>query len=150
MLHYHQRQESSRRSPVAKSFLRATATSVENRATDSIHIEQLEVFARVGVTENERANPQRLTANITIWPRLQTDDLQDDATKTVDYSKVCQETKKFVEERSAKLVETLADGIAEHLLRKFAIQRITVELRKFVLKGADYVSVTVNRAAALG
>ena len=123
---------------------------MQNRAADSIHIEQLEVFARVGVTENERANPQRLTASITIWPRLQTDDLQDDATKTVDYSKVCQEAKKFVQGRQDKLIETLAGAVAEHLLRKFAVERITVELRKFVLRGADYVSVTVNRAAALG
>ena len=122
---------------------------MERADSDRIHIEQLEIFARVGVTENERANPQRLAANITIWPRLQTDDLQDDATKTVDYSKVCLETKKFVEERSDKLIETLADGVATHLLKKFAILRITVELRKFVLADAAYASVTLTRTATV-
>ena len=122
---------------------------MERADSDRIHIEQLEIFARVGVTENERANPQRLAANITIWPRLQTDDLQDDVTKTVDYSKVCQETKKFVQERSDKLIETLADGVATHLLKKFAILRITVELRKFVLADAAYASVTLTRTATV-
>jgi hypothetical protein len=34
-----------------------------------------------------------------------------------------------------------------HLLGKFAIQKITVELRKFVLPDAKYVSVTVTRTA---
>jgi len=118
-------------------------------AADQIHIEQLEIFAHVGVPEKERATPQRLALSITIWPRFQVGDLDDDVTKTVDYSKLCQEAKKFVQGRADKLIETLADAMAEHLLRKFAIRRITVELRKFVLKGAGYVSVTVNRAAAV-
>ena len=116
---------------------------------DRIHIEQLKIVARVGVSKRERARSQRLALSITIWPRFQVDDLDDDVTKTVDYSKLCQEAKKFVQGRADKLIETLADAMAEHLLRKFAVRRITVELRKFVLKGARYVSVTVNRAAAL-
>lgn len=118
-------------------------------AADQIHIEQLDIFAHVGVPEKERATPQRLALSITIWPRFQADDLGDDVTKTVDYSELCQEAKTFVQGRADKLIETLADAMAEHLLRKFAVRRITVELRKFVLKGARYVSVTVNRAAAL-
>ena len=116
---------------------------------DRIHIEQLKIVARVGVSKRERARSQRLALSITIWPRFQADDLGDDVTKTVDYSKLFQEAKKFVQGRADKLIETLADAIAEHLLRKFAIRRITVELRKFVLKGADYVSVTLNRVAAV-
>ena len=116
---------------------------------DRIHIEQLKIVARVGVSKRERTRSQRLALSITIWPRFQADDLGDDVTKTVDYSKLCQEAKKFVQGRADKLIETLADAMAEHLLRKFAVRRITVELRKFVLKGARYVSVTVNRAAAL-
>jgi FolB domain-containing protein len=122
---------------------------MKDESDDRIRIEQLKVVARVGVSESERARSQRLTLSITIWPRFQADDLRDDVTKTVDYSKLCQEAKRFVQGRADKLIETLADALAEHLLRKFAIRRVTVELRKFVLKGADYVSVTVNRAAAL-
>src|SRR6266478_4770321 len=116
---------------------------------DRIHIEQFKIVARVGVSESERARSQRVALSITIWPRFQADDFGDDVTKTVDYSKLCQEAKKFVQGRADKLIETLADAIAEHLLRKFAIRRITVELRKFALQGAGYVSVTVNRVAAL-
>jgi FolB domain-containing protein len=123
---------------------------MKGESDDRIHIEQLKIVARVGVSESERARSQRVAVSITIWPRFQADDLGDDVMKTVDYSKLCQEAKKFVQGRADKLIETLADALAEHLLRKFAIRRVTVELRKFVLKGADYVSVTVNRTAALG
>lgn len=117
---------------------------------DRIHIEQLKIVARVGVSESERARSQRLALSVTIWPRFHADDLGDDVTKTVDYSKLCREAKTFAQGRADKLIETLADALAEHLLRKFAIRRVTIELRKFVLKGADYVSVTVSRTAALG
>ena len=123
---------------------------MKGESDDRIHIEQFKIVARVGVSESERARSQRVAVSITIWLRFQADDLGDDLMKTVDYSKLCQEAKKFVQGRADKLIETLADALAEHLLRKFAIRRVTVELRKFVLKGADYVSVTVNRTAALG
>jgi FolB domain-containing protein len=117
---------------------------------DFIHIEQLKILARVGVSKAERAKPQRLALSISIWPRLETEDLSDDVSKTVDYFEVCQEAKKFVQKRPDRLIETLAGAVADHLLRKFSIQRVTVELRKFVLKDTDYVSITVERAAALG
>src|SRR6266446_6072840 len=123
---------------------------MKGESDDRIHIEQFKIVARVGVSESERARSQRVAVSITIWPRFQADDLGDDVTKTVDYSKLCQEAKKFAQGRADKLIETLADALAEHLLRKFAIRRVTVELRKFVLKGADYVSVTVNLTADLG
>ncbi len=113
---------------------------------DRIHIEQLELTARIGVPEKERTAPQRLTASITLWPQQQPEELHDDIAKTVNYSKVCEETKKFVVDRSDKLIETLADRLAAHLLQLFSIQKIEIELRKFVLPDVDYVSVTVTRA----
>jgi FolB domain-containing protein len=114
--------------------------------SDRIHIHQLELAARVGVPEKERAVPQRLTASITLWPQPQPEELHDDIAKTVNYSKVCEETKKFVLDRSDKLIETLANRLAAHLLQLFSIQKIEIELRKFVLPDADYVSVTVMRS----
>jgi len=116
---------------------------------DQIHIEQLELQARVGVTEAEREKPQRLTANMTLWLRVSADDLNDDVTKTVNYSSLCAETKQLVENRSDKLIETLAENVAAHLLKKFPIRMIKIELRKFVLPDAAYVSVIITRSAAI-
>jgi FolB domain-containing protein len=117
--------------------------------SDRIHIEQLEISARVGVPERERAAPQRLTATITLWPQRQAEELHDHIAEMVNYSEVCEETKKFVRDHTVKLIETLADELATHLLQRFAIARIAVELRKFVVPDANYVSVTVTRSAAL-
>ena len=131
------------------AMLTDAASPMRDDTDHQIHVEQLEIFARVGVPETEREKPQRLTVNITLWPRIQASDLHDDIRKTVNYSIVCEETKTFVQERSDSLIETLADGIATYLLKKFAIEKIIVELRKFVLPDADYVSVTVTRTASL-
>ena len=117
---------------------------------DEIHIEQLEVFTRIGVPEEERANPQRLTVSISFWPYQQTRDLADNIEGTVNYSAVAEETKNFLRDQSLKLIETLAEVLASHLLKSFPIQKITIELRKFALQDAKYVSITVTRTACVG
>ena len=118
-------------------------------AADQIHIEQLEIFARVGVPEKERATSQRLTVSITLWPKQDMRDLTDQINRTVNYSAVAEEAKSFARDQSVNLIETLADRLAMHLLGNFAIQGVRVELRKFVLQDAKYVSVTVTRTASV-
>src|SRR6266705_3480110 len=117
--------------------------------SDQIHIEQLELMACIGVPEEERATPQRLTITITLWPRHDARDMRDDIDKTVNYSAVAAEAKSFARDQSVNLIETLADRLATHLMGKFAIQKITIELRKFVLEDAKYASVTVTRTAVV-
>jgi 7,8-dihydroneopterin aldolase/epimerase/oxygenase len=117
---------------------------------DEIRIEQLEISARIGVPEEERVTPQRLTINISFWPYQQTRDLADNIHNAVNYSVVADETKSFVRDQSVNLIETLADQVAAHLLKTFPIQKVTVEVRKFALPDAKYVSVTVTRSASIG
>lgn len=120
----------------------------KGKAEDQIHIEQLEVFAHIGVPDEERSQPQRLTISLTLWPTRQGNELSDDIGQAVDYAEVCAETKGFVQDRSDRLIETLADALANHLLQLFEIQRITIELRKFILPDVQYVSVTLTRDRA--
>ena len=112
---------------------------------DQVHIEQLEVFAHIGVPDDERSAPQRLTFSITLWPIRDASQLDDQIAKAVNYAAVCAETKKFVRDRRDRLIETLANALAKHLLEVFEIQRITIELRKFILPDVEFVSVTVTR-----
>ena len=122
----------------------------DEAAADQIHIEQLEIFTHIGVPEKERATPQRLTVSITLWPKQDMRDLADQINRTINYSAIAEEAKSFVRDQSVNLIETLADRLATHLLGNFAIQKIKVELRKFVLQDTKYVSVTVTRTASVG
>ena len=117
----------------------------DTRGSDQIHIEALEVLAHIGVPDEERASSQRLIFNITFWPTHPKPALEDELARTVDYAAVCTETKRFVQARADRLIETLADALAIHLLAVFEIRRITIELRKFILPEVEFVSVTVTR-----
>jgi dihydroneopterin aldolase len=122
------------------SFL---ATS--ERVDDQVLIERLEIFAHIGVPDEERAVPQRLTLNIAFWPIRQAGEIQDEIVRAVNYATVCAETRKFVTASRNKLIETLADALAGHLLATFEIRRISIELRKYILPDVEFVSVIVTR-----
>jgi FolB domain-containing protein len=113
---------------------------------DRVHIEQLEVNGRVGVPDSERAKPQRLSLNMTLWPTIA--ELHDDIENAVNYSAVAERVKEFVGQHDYKLIETLAEETATHLLTQFNLRKVEVEVRKFVLPDADYVSVTAIREQA--
>jgi len=119
-------------------------------SSDEIHIEQLEVSSVIGVSEHERKTPQRLTINISFWPRRETHDMADKIGQTINYVLVAEETQRFVHAQAVNLIETLAEQLAGHLLKNFPIQKITVEIRKFPLEHAKYVSATITRSASVG
>jgi FolB domain-containing protein len=112
---------------------------------DRIVIEELELLAIVGVQDEEREQPQRLTASISLLPRANFRDLGDDLARTINYAAVCSEVKRFVSLRSDKLIETLAEGIALHLLERFPIRSVEIELRKFILPDTRFVAVSITR-----
>jgi len=115
------------------------------RPNDEIRIEELELMARVGVPAQERAEPQRLTVSMTLQPDCSFDDLGDNLSRTIDYAAVCENLRRFVAGRTDNLIETLAHEMAEHLLRRFRLSRVELELRKFVLSETRHVAVHVVR-----
>ena len=119
-----------------------------NPAADSLHIEQLEIDTRIGVTGGERATPQRIVINLTIWPGTAFEKLQDDIERAINYVEVCRATREFVQSREWKLIETLASDLSADLMGKFSIQTIQVEVQKFVLPNTAYVSATARRSKA--
>lgn len=112
---------------------------------DVIFIQQLELGAHIGVTDEERAEPQRLTVSLVLEPQRGLTDLRDRINKTIDYAAVCLSVQKLAYSRPRNLVETLAEEIANHLLRRFALSRVEVELHKYVLPDTASVGVRLER-----
>ena len=112
---------------------------------DHITIQGLGLAARIGVPKAERAAPQRLAADVTIWPVQPLAGLEDDLARTVNYSAaatVCRET---AGRREYRLIETLADALCGDLLQTFPLKKVRVTLRKFIVPDSDAVSVTLTR-----
>lgn len=117
----------------------------EMESPDEIVIQDLELMARVGVTDEERAQPQRLTVSLVLQPRNSFDRLNDELKGTVDYGAVCADLRQFLSGRQRKLIETLAHEMAEHLLAQFDLTRVELELRKFVLPETRFVAARIVR-----
>lgn len=116
-----------------------------NAAGDALVIEELELAARLGVPEAERAHRQRLTASITLWPLAGFATLRDRIEAAVDYAAVVREVQETTAVYGEKLLETLAEAIASRLLARFPLARVRVELRKFILPGVKHVAVILTR-----
>jgi dihydroneopterin aldolase len=110
-----------------------------------ISIVDLEVFYRVGVPETERAKPQRLLLTVEMDFDFSQAAKSDRITDTIDYFAVSQRLLKFGEGRSWKLIEKLAADIADLILAEFKPQSVTVEVKKFPIPQARYVSVKLTR-----
>ncbi len=114
---------------------------------DEIHIENLEIQSRIGVTAEERAEAQQLTVSLTLETKRGFQQLDDRIENTVDYAAVCERVKGLAAVGERNLIETLAEEIASLVLREFAVRRVAVELRKYVLPETEFVAVKVARAS---
>lgn len=112
---------------------------------DTIHIEDLEVFYRVGVPDQERARPQRLLVTVEVECDFRPAVAKDDLALTIDYHQISRRLLTFGEGREWKLIETLAVEIAELIVREFRAERVRVEVKKFVVPEARHVSVRTER-----
>ena len=112
---------------------------------DRIRIEELELSSFIGVPDEERAEPQRLTVNLTVEPRRDFADLGDAIENTVDYFAVCGDVKALSLARPRRLIETLAGEIATLVLDRFAVRAVEVELRKYILRDTAHVAVSLRR-----
>lgn len=112
---------------------------------DKIKISDIEVFYRVGVPDEERAKPQRLLLTVEMALDFSAAALSDDLQKTIDYAAVAEFLLRYGEGRSWKLIEKLAANIVDDLLARFKPQSVTVELKKFVIPQAQFISVTRTR-----
>jgi dihydroneopterin aldolase len=114
--------------------------------SDLIRVIDLEVFAYIGVPDAERHEAQRLLISL----EMSIDSFAhaagtDDLARTINYFDVVQHVKNIAAKRSRKLLETLAEEMAFDLLKAFPIKKLTLEIKKFILPEARYVSVKIER-----
>jgi len=110
-----------------------------------ISVVDLEVFYRVGVPDLERATAQRLQVTLELEFDFSAAARSNDIADTIDYHAVAQRLLRFGEGRSWKLIEKLATDLANTLLIEFKPGAVTVEVKKFIIPEARYVSVTVTK-----
>ena len=115
-----------------------------NAGPDSIRINGLEVQVRIGVPDEERAEPQKLVIDVVMESDFR--GMADDIARTTDYAAVAAWLKEECARREWRLLETLAEDLAAGLLSRFPrVRAVTLQIRKFVLPQTRDVSVTLRR-----
>jgi FolB domain-containing protein len=112
---------------------------------DKITIQDLEVSFRIGVPDRERAHPQRLLITIEMDADVSAAAATDVLGNTIDYFAVAQRIRQFGRRRRWRLIERLAADLAGLILTEFKPAAVTVEVKKFALPEAAWVSVSVSR-----
>ena len=114
-----------------------------------ITIVDLEVFWCVGVTDEERAKPQRLLLTVDMSLDFSSASVSDRIEKTINYQTVAEHLLKFGEGRSWKLLEKLAANIADRVLDEYKPNAVMVEVKKFSIPQAKFVSVSMGKTHPL-
>jgi len=114
---------------------------------DLISIVDLEVWAYLVVPDAERAQAQRLLVSL----EMTIDSFghaagTDNIAWTVDYSEIALHVQQVAGKKQRKLLETLSEEIATDLFKGFPIRSVVVEVKKFIMPDAQYVSVKIERA----
>jgi dihydroneopterin aldolase len=107
-----------------------------------VEIHGLEVFGRHGVGEAERRDGQPFLFDVS----LEMSEPDDDAVEaTVDYRAVRDTVRELSDARSYKLLESLAGAAADAIVTRFAVDSVTVRVRKPGIAWADWTAATASR-----
>jgi FolB domain-containing protein len=117
-----------------------------NKNMARIAIVDLEVHYCVGVPDEERAKPQKLLLTVEMSLDFNAAAMTDRVEKTINYQRVADDLLQFGEGRSWRLLEKLVSNLADHVMTEFEPESVLVEVKKFVIPQARYVSVSVSRA----
>jgi dihydroneopterin aldolase len=111
-----------------------------------ISVVDLEVYYMVGLTDEERAKPQRLLVTVDLDFDFSSASVSDRLERTINYQALTDRILRFGYGRTWKLIEKVVANLADMILAEFRPQSVTVELKKFAVPQARYVSVTLNRS----
>jgi FolB domain-containing protein len=103
---------------------------------DKITIHNLEVHYKIGVSLEERSQPQRLLVCLEMERDYSDAARTDDLARTVDYYKVAQRLIHFGDGQSWKLIEKLAADVMDMVFAEFAIDTLEIEIKKMVIPEA--------------
>lgn len=116
---------------------------------DRIIIKDLEAFGYHGVFEEEAFLGQKFIVSVSLYLDTRKAGKTDDLGASLDYGEVCQVIKKHVENERYRLIERLAEEIAQQLLLTFSmLHSVEVTVKKPwapVKVSMDTVAVSIHR-----
>ena len=98
---------------------------------DEIRIRELEVYAYHGVFPEENEEGQPFFVNATLYTDTRKAGQTDDLEHSTHYGEVCYLINRIMKENTWKLIETVAENVAEEILLTYPlVQKVQLEIRK--------------------
>ena len=95
-----------------------------------LKIENIKLWARVGVLDEERQLGQLFSLDIFLWTDFENCTANDDIKKTVDYSKLVQVLKDQSKKIYCFTIEKYSNSILESIDKEFKLSKIKIILTK--------------------
>jgi len=95
-----------------------------------LKIENIKLWARVGVLDEERKLGQLFSLDIFLWTDYEKCTVNDDIKKTVDYSKLVQILKDQSKKICCFTIEKYSNSILESIDQEFKLSKIKIILTK--------------------
>ena len=113
---------------------------------DTVFIQELKLAATIGVWEWEQKIKQRLIVDLEVGTDIRMPAERDDLNDAVSYKDIAASVTSFVENSNFKLIETLAEKIAELVLGEFSVDWCKVTVNKpRAVENSRNVGVTIVR-----
>ena len=97
---------------------------------DRIFIRGISGSASIGVTQKELRVKQKIIIDIELAKDISKASETDDLQHTINYAEVTQDIKGIICKKEYKLIETLTEDIARHILDKYNPESVTVKVHK--------------------
>ena len=100
------------------------------QAGDKIILNDLAFYGYHGVLSQENDLGQQFLVDLELYLNLQPAGASDDPLKTVDYAQVYEIVRQVITGTPKKLIEAVAESIAQRLLAQFILSRVKVRVKK--------------------
>ena len=112
---------------------------------DKIIIKGAKFDLHLGVTEEERKTKQQILVDVTLFFDITAASSTDDIEKSINYSHISRRINAILT-KEYKLIETVAEIIAQDILVAFPVNKIKICVKKpQALRIADYTAVEIVR-----
>lgn len=115
---------------------------------DIIFIENLNLKTRIGVYPFEQTLLQTITIDVELRTNIAQAAQSDQLSDTLDYAKITDFLKNYIEGKQFTLLESLAEGIATLLIQEFHVTWVKLKVTKpHALKNGARVGVCIERSS---
>ena len=113
---------------------------------DKIFIRGLEISCIIGTLPRERKKKQKIVLDLEFPAPVRKAAQRDSLKDAINYKKIAEHASQFVSKSHFYLIETLAERLAQTLLREFKLRVILLRVSKpHALRNAENVGVEIRR-----